>query len=474
LLAASALYPRAKIEEAPAAVNAEYTVCVAAFDVTGLPLSQKILGNIIQNRFAARLAALDSHIRTDAEFALYEEAAWNAAREAAALKLKNKRAERDALLYRGYPDWKYKTELKKIDKEIAVFENDLEQAVNVKPVVERAPLIKVVSGFPEPPEPGGEEIFLQGQGADAFIAGKLLPYYERIYMEVKLYTRFSSLVYEDSLAFSMDDLNNAIEELSGRAEVAVAGREQSRLAVYTEPENARVLVNNKKLASSGETVTLNPGEVSVVVTAEDHETARGTVSLASGETAAADVKLTPFVMEQLKLDLTSPGENNRVYIGALYAGQFPPPEGDFMIPLPEGYYRYINVETDDGRGASAVVLGEERRNGGERVLNLAPRPFLGPDEKPVDRRRRQFYGAWGRLWVTLPLAVLIDGVARSTIDSYNASGGHGAASLRNDADLYKNIATGAWISAGVFGAESIIRLILYVRAANREAVPLWE
>jgi hypothetical protein len=485
LLTAVSLYPRAKAEE-PALVNTEYTICITAFDVSELPLSQKILGSIIQNRFAAKLAALDIRMRTDAELALYEEAAWNAARGEAAAKLKTKREERDTLLYRGYPGWKYRAELKKSDKEIAVLEEEFARVTDVKPVVEQAPHVKVISGFPEPPQSGNEEVFLQGQGADAVLAGKLSPYYGRIHAEVRLYTRFSSFTYENATVFSIDDLNDAADELSGRAETAVAGREGSRLAVYTEPENARILVNNKKLAVSGETVALNPGEVSVTVTAEDYEPARGTLSLASGETAAADVKLNPFVMEPLRLALDPPEDAGRVYLGALYIGRYPPAgilsgeisggleapdsagENTFLISLPENYYRYINVETEDGRGASAIVLGGEQRDGRERIMTLTPRPLPGPDEKPVEKRRRQFYGAWGRLWVTFPLYMLLNGFAHSYINSYIQP------DYRDKAEFWRNVNDYGWIVPAVFGAESLIRLILYVNAANKEAVPLWE
>jgi hypothetical protein len=89
----------------------------------------------------------------------------------------------------------------------------------------------------------------------------------------------------------------------------------------------------------------------------------------------------------------------------------------------------------------------------------------------VEKRRRQFYGAWGRLWVTLPLAFFLDGLARSYAAAYNVSGNKDILD-RFNTSYY--ISRGAILAAGAFGVESIIRLIIYINTANREAVPLWE
>ncbi|MDR2048277.1 MAG: hypothetical protein LBP69_02370, partial [Treponema sp.] len=133
-------------------------------------------------------------------------------------------------------------------------------------------------------------------------------------------------------------------------------------------------------------------------------------------------------------------------------------------------YRYINVETEDGRRGEVIVFGE-RQTEGPRAVGINPKIIPGRDEKPVEKRRRQFYGAWGRLWVTLPLAFILDGLAMSYARAYNVSGSEEM--LDRFYPAYY-ISRGAMIAAGVFGAESLIRLIIYINTANREAVPLWK
>jgi hypothetical protein len=128
------------------------------------------------------------------------------------------------------------------------------------------------------------------------------------------------------------------------------------------------------------------------------------------------------------------------------------------------------VETEDGKRGEVIVRGEQQRES-DQYSESNPRSIPDKDEKPVEKRRREFYGAWGRLWVTLPLAFFLDGVARSYATGYNASG---SPEILEQFNTSYYISRGAMIAAGVFGLESLIRLIIYINTANREAVPLWK
>jgi hypothetical protein len=464
LLAAGNLYSLGKTE-VPAPLNAEYVFCVTAFDVSGLPPAQAGLGQILQNRLVSRLGGIDRRVRTSGELIRYGERAFSQARDGVISQLAAKRRERDELLFRGLPRWKYNKELRRVDKEIKDLEVVFVKTENETIYIEEKPLFVLsTESFPPPPLPGGEDAFLNAQKADAFLSGKLSPYYGRIYAELRIYTRDSSFVFEDAVIFSYEDMNAAADDLADRIEEAAAGTARSILTVAADPEDARVIVDGK-LAANGEPVLLNPGTVSVLATAEGYENFSGVLELVPGEKAETGVTLSPVVSEILKLPV--PGAN--VYIGALYVGTVPP-GGDMEIPVPQDRYRYLNVETEDGRRGEVIVLGEQRTNG-QRSIEIKPKIIPGRDEKPVEKRRRQFYGAWGRLWVTLPLAVLLDGLAMSYATAYNASGSQ---ELLDRFYTSYYISRGAMIAAGIFGAESLIRLIIYINTANQEAVPLWK
>jgi hypothetical protein len=464
LCAAGNLYPRGKTEE-PLPVNTEYLFCITAFDVSDLPPAQASLGPILQSRLASRLGGIDRRVRTGEELVRYEERAYTQARDGVIAQLAAKRKERDDLLFKGFPRWKYNKELRRINKELRELEAVFAETENTTIRIEERPLFVLSEGsFPQPPLPGGEDAFLEAQKADAFLSGKLSSYYGRIYAELRIYTLDSAFVFEDALIFSYEDMNDAADDLASRIEAAAAGTSRSVLTVTAEPEEARILVN-EKLTTTGEPVFLNPGEVSVLVSADGYENFSGILELVPGEKAEAGVALSPVESEILRLSV--PGA--KIYIGALYAGTVPP-GGDLEISVPEDRYRYISVETEDGRRGEVIVLGEQQTEN-QRSVEINPRIVPGRDEKPVEKRRRQFYGAWGRLWVTLPLAFFLDGLARSYATAYNLSGN---ADLLDRFNTSYYISRGAILAAGVFGVESIIRLVIYINTANREAVPLWK
>ncbi|MDR1307601.1 MAG: hypothetical protein LBK74_08520 [Treponema sp.] len=149
----------------------------------------------------------------------------------------------------------------------------------------------------------------------------------------------------------------------------------------------------------------------------------------------------------------------------------PDEPGVFTLYVPEGQYRYIRVDTEEGLTGEAIVLGAPREDGEVRIITLEPRKLPGRDDKPVEVKRRKFYGAYGRFWITLPIAFLLHGVFQSYNNSYYTSA---------SPDLYDKtlnsyyISMGAWIVAGAFFAESLIRMGIYIHSASKESVPLWE
>jgi hypothetical protein len=91
----------------------------------------------------------------------------------------------------------------------------------------------------------------------------------------------------------------------------------------------------------------------------------------------------------------------------------------------------------------------------------------------VEKRRRQFYGAWGRFWVSLPVAFFIYGIS-NLYAGMDVNNNPAQDKVHDTAVMTNNLFTGAAIVTGIFGAESLVRLIIYVNTANKEAVPLWD
>jgi hypothetical protein len=529
------LAARGKKEESkPEPLNTEFTLCITAFNVSALPPSQQVLGPILQRELVKDLSRIHYRRRTDDELFRYEELAWTRAMHEAAAKLAEKRAERDGLLYQGVPGWKYRKEIKRIHRELAELEEAFAKAEAERPLIAGEPLFRIstintgadpssAGEFPLPPPRGGEEVFLKNHNADALLSGNFRYLYGRIYAEFRLFSRGSSFLYEDSTIFSPDDLTTAADELKLRFLTALANSEPARLVLYTDPEEAWILVNGRP-ARSGEVLELSPGPVRIEVDAEEYQGVDMESELEGAEEAEYSVILWPYTMENLRVLL--PGKNTSVYMGALFIGgsnfnvqeetetetetvpeqtvedmpkQMPEdipedipeatetetvpeqtaedtPEqtyrpGFFTLNIPVGQYRYIRIDTEDGLTGEAIVRGTELEDGEVRIVTLEPRKLPGRDDKPVEVKRRKFYGAYGRFWITLPLAFFINGVSQAYTNSYNSSG---SAKLYDPALRSYYISIGAWAVAGIFLAESLIRMGIYVHTATKESIPLWE
>jgi hypothetical protein len=550
------LFAKGKTDEAERkSVNREYVLCVTAFNVSTLPAGLQVLGPILQRDIARDLERIHHRVRTGGELTRYEELAWMEAVHATANEIAKKREERDNLLFKGYPNWKYKKELKKIDKDIAALEEKYATAREVKPIIEEQPLFKLLAGntsapgtFPVPPEKGREEAFLRNNKADAFLEGKFRIYYGRLYVEFRIFTRGASFIYNDSFIFSSENINIAADQIKNRFLGTMINSELVRLVLNADPEDSKIEVNGV-IVKKGQVVELPPGPVVISVSAEDHFSIKEDLLMEGGEQELS-YELTPIEKETLRIKL--PGPNSLVYSGAMYRGGNPVPKqeeiieeevnddteeaeietgettitendkddddetavvteqsekenesiaeqseeedtdlvaeqseeeteeedpqvvearaGFFSVYVPMGQFQYIRVETEDGLTGEAIVKGNPDSKE-VRIIELKPRKLPGRDDNPVEKSRKKFYGAYGRFWITLPLAFIINGVAQGYFNSY--------ASTRNP-EMYNNyevanyISIGAWSVTGIFLAETLVRMFVYVHTGTKEAIPYIE
>ena len=496
LVCGVSLFARGKREEDKIeSQNAEFTLCITAFDVSALPPGQQAMGAILQRELALDLGRIHYRQRSGDEIAHYKELAWIGAKIKAASRLAAKREERDALLYSGAPDWKYKKELRRIEKELEELEAAYKKAEEDKPLIAETPVFKLsevntgsAAAFPPPPPRGGEEAFLTSHNADALLEGTFRLLYGRIYADFRVFIRGASFVYEDSVIFSPEDLNAASDELKLRFMAAVANSEPARITLRAEPDKALLEINGRPV-QSGETLKLPPGPVTVRAAAENHKTEQETLEMEAGDAKDIAFALKPFTMETL--DIVLPGPGSSVYMGAFYLGgnketaaqtvetaettaaAEKPKPGLFSVYVPVGQYRYIRVDTEDGLTDEVIVKGSSEDN--VRIITPEPRKLPGKDEKPVEAYRKKFYGAYGRFWIALPLAFLVNGIYQLYYNNYYlAAVTSGDQSLYGKATNAYYVSAGAWSVAGLFLVESLVRMVIYIRTASKESIPLWK
>ena len=92
----SAFGKKETVENMP--VNTEWTLCITAPDVSGLPVTRQITGDMAARNLARALKDLSFRQRGEEESAYYRDYAWVTSRATAAKALAAKRSERDLLV----------------------------------------------------------------------------------------------------------------------------------------------------------------------------------------------------------------------------------------------------------------------------------------------------------------------------------------------------------------------------------------
>jgi hypothetical protein len=479
LLSLPALFPLGKKEEeAKEPRDAEWVLCVTAFDTSALSESRKTVGELVQRSLAASLDSINYRLRVSPEYTWYEGRAWARDQGAAAKTLAAKREERDRLLYRGDPGWRYRRDIKAIDKEIKKLEEAVQKAAAEKPPVEKEPVFHLAQGnregnFPSPPEAGKEYRFCRDQKADAFLTGSLGEYYGRIFVSLKLYAVYTGgYIYEDMVLFSADDITPAAAELAGRLSAAVSGEGPAEIAVSTGLPDSLILIDHS-FAAQGELERREypPGKVTVEIFAPDHESARTEVELKSGELTGVEVNLRPQELSAVQVE-SGKEAGLSVYLGAQYMGEAPL---TLMLPLNRLEHIYAKSPEEEAvelvfpvkppaGGAPSNRLSQNQSGGifGKRssledgnrlVIYTKPIP-LG--ENRVDKARRRYYWAWGGTWVTGIAAWMLYGSYQSQYDALKYS-------PTPTRPMYDSALQASYLAMGGIGLVSLAVLIEYIQ-----------
>jgi hypothetical protein len=458
------LFGKGKTEEAPAEpLNPTWTLSMTAFDVSALNPSQRVVGDLLVRSMARSLETLPYRVRVSEEYSYYKDLAHIRALEDAGKKLAAKRTERDMLVYKGYPNWRYKNELKTIEAAIKTLEEEYkkaeERAIRIAAEPEFALTAANAQGnFPPPPAGGTEYQFCVSQKADAFVSGDISDYHGRLYINIRMYTLYTrSFEYEDRYIFSTDDLLMAEEEMAGRLIAAISGASPAAVSVTAEPPEAVILVRDN-FAGQGSTGVREhaPGPMDVTVFADGHEPMETSVDLAMGEQIDLVFRLRPTPETSFEIYFPS-HEGARVYQGALYMGQAP-----LTITAPMNQFEYIHAETLEGETSKVVFRAGQTGN----VITMPGVIPRGEDPKPLATARRRLYGGWTAFWITLPLAFMASGFASTYKNVYAYAGDP---EMGRKAAAMDNVAAGLWIGFGGVAVYSIYRMIRYGSTASRDA-----
>ncbi|MCL2809828.1 MAG: hypothetical protein FWD24_07175 [Treponema sp.] len=409
--------------------------------------------------------------RISPEYAYYVDYTWYHQRSNAARALAAKLNERSSFVFMGDPDWRYRQNIARLDSEIEVLRANLQEIEDNAPLINNEPEFSLTSAnlnftFPAAPAAGTEFRFCTEQKADAFLSGSIIEFHGRYFFTVKLYTVYTrSFVWEDDIIFSLNDIDNALDEITRRLLLTLSGNTPAALAIKTEPDDTLVLIN-RTFAGRGENTTLEypPGTITISASSEHHESLTFETEIFEGEIVEISINLKP--VDYVDVEIFSNYEGS-IYNGALYIGETP-----LTLRLPVNQMVYLEFETPDNLKSEIIF---QTPNVSNIPQSLSLRATIPLQEGQVERDRNWFYWVYGGMWIsgiTAWIAYHNFFSADTAIRLDNSQRG------RHNDDFYgqyinsMNFYTGTLVAAGVVSAYGIYRLVRYLHTANRTSTPV--
>lgn len=447
----------------------EWVLCVTEFDVKTLPSGKLTVAGAITKKVVEKLKEISFRARVSPEYAYYEGYAWHKERSAAAKSLAAKQEERSLLIFNGESERRYAQNLAKVDAEIEKLAAAFEEIDKSAPLINKEPVFKLTEGnitasYPEPPKQGGEYKFCKEQKADAFLAGRIIEFHGRYSISIRLYAVYTkNIIYEDSVIFSPDDLDGALDEIVSKLILTLSWSRPAAIAVKTEPANALVLIN-RSFVGRGDTGIIErpPGKFEITASANDHESITVETKLAAGEIAEVNIKLLPRVFTAV--EIPGPASGAVVYQGALYAGETP-----LTLRLPVNTLEYIEMESGALKGTAVFNVPEED----DGAYTLPVKPKKPPVKGKVERARTLYYWSWGGMWVTGIAAW----IAYHSYSTSNAALSYVYPEDRDPEFIKENIkkydiSKGTVIAVGAVSVFWVFNIVRYLYLANRGSTPV--
>lgn len=438
----------------------EWKVFIPGMDFSAPTDTQRLTGWAVLRELRAQAESVPIHHRGSEELEAYRAYAQNAARLEAGKTLADKRAERDALLFKGYPPWKLRQQSSQMEASIRELEQGIQRASSTVPLVEENAEIKIIVAdkqgqeYPPPPAPGKEYQYCLDHSVDALLTTAMDFYYNHYRLTVGVYSAIlDTYVWREELLFSPEDRDAALGTLGKGLLGILSGKGYAQLSLHANPPTALLSVDGKSVGrGSVDSLVLNPASHTVEIQAEGYVPFSTTVDLQAQEQTDLTCALSPLATEALQIESTE--AQTIVHGGGVYRGRTP-----LQLSLPVDSLTYLEGASEDGKTTSVVVAGPSKPD--MRVL-LKPRS-PGADPQPVETERGKFYSAYGRFWIALPVAFFMGGLATTYINAVNYQGNW---TLTDSAYRTYYLSIGLYALTATFLAESLYRLVRYVVVSN--------
>ncbi|HOJ98875.1 MAG TPA: PEGA domain-containing protein [Termitinemataceae bacterium] len=440
---------------------------LTALDTASLQESQRYLGTVIMRELRSYLSELSERERSAEELQRYQRKLQQEKIQQLAKEIAGKRSERDALLFKGLGPSKYEEERKKIDQALAELQKNLAAAQEAFPLPANPVPLKVLPAgtedtFPPMPKEGERRSYCKEKKVDALLGGSLQSFYGRWKLSLFIYSALEDrIIYEDVIAFATEDQEGALQAVVYELWRLLSGKDLGVLEIQVEPRDASVIVDGIPFPS-GSRLVGPPGTLNLLFRAPGYYPYSLSVDRTSGALTRVALSLKPLSLQALSVE-TSP-EQSRVYLGGLYVGSTP-----LALTLAPGALEAIQLVSPDGREQTLGTRLEYDRPGPQGISwHFTPEK---KDPPSVEVTRKRFYQAFGRFWLALPVAFLLNGIYQNYVIAVEYQGLY---NLLGDAQRTYYVSAGAWVVTGIFLAESLYHLNKYIDGVTQRTVPLVE
>ncbi|MCA1753408.1 MAG: PEGA domain-containing protein [Spirochaeta sp.] len=297
---------------------------------------------------------------------------------------------------------------------------------------------------------------------DGLVYGSLEPVGEYLYLELALY---SEVLDRDlgrvSLTALPEELASLLYELEDELAALLLGRDVARLAVSSGREDIAVFLDDELLGYGNvERRFLLPGRYAVRIEGRNLPTQSKQINLEAQTRSELVFELEPVETSGIIVESLPSGAD--VYSDSVWIGRTPlrvelGESDEHIVLLRKGFYR------------SQFILGTETPTAVQRDLELD----RGGEGGLIEDRRNGFYMAFGLFVLSVPIAVLSNGVYENLSTMVPPGGGQAPGLSESEADRLRRqrdmayYATwgGVAVSTGLF-VTSAIQLGRYIRAAQ--------
>jgi hypothetical protein len=443
-----------------------WSVGIAAFEGRNLSQENEYLTRSFPLLLRERLEAIPEHYFGEAEMRAYRRQIVQRERQRLIEAVARDRRARDELFFTSdSAEAKAAEYERRIDANLAALQ-DLRELDPETIAIPGSKPIRFVSGA------DGQLVFdkevlspfqlARKQDLDALIWGRFEEVQGFLYFEVSLFdAALGEPVYTYSDASAASELYDQFDELAVELATSLWGRDWSSLVVQTEPPGASVWIDDVFEGRTPLSIPyLLPGSRQIRVQSPGYQTVSRRIELSAYAEQVQRINLVPQPRETFTLDSDPAGA--AVYWGSEWLGTTP-----LSIEKPEELSRFLLRR----EGFLDFPLYVDSTLEQSITAELVPQQ-LDPLELQ-DRRRKEMYRAFGVFALSIPIPMFSLRYRNDYIDTAKdlAHKGETAESQAalDKANVYGGVYLGTMAVSGGLFVNLLVRLIRYIRAADRKA-----